>query len=74
MQAAEALLGLGSGLALSLGLGLLLARVLWSALLRVMCALLRRARRTSVPADKPAALATGGRRIWNPNLDRASAR
>ena len=74
MQTAEVLLGLGSGLALSLGLGLLLARVLWSGLLRVMCAMLGRARRTPVPAGQPNALATGGRAAWNPNLGRAPAR
>ncbi len=74
MQTAEVLLGLGSGLALSLGLGVLLARLLWSGLLRVMCALLGRTRRTPVPADQPTALATGGRAVWNPNLGRASAR
>lgn len=38
METAEMVLGLGSGMALSLGLGLLLARLLWSGLLRAMCA------------------------------------
>ncbi|HUK86774.1 MAG TPA: hypothetical protein VLT85_03845 [Terriglobales bacterium] len=74
MQATEMLLGLGSGMALSLGLGLLLARLLWGGLLRAMCVSMSRAQRTAVSPEMPAALATGGRRIWNPNLGRASAR
>ncbi|HXZ28072.1 MAG TPA: hypothetical protein VEG08_08750 [Terriglobales bacterium] len=74
MQVTEMLLGLGTGMVLSLGLGLLLARLLWGGLLRVMCVCMSRAQRTAVSPAMPAALVSGGRRIWNPNLGRASAR
>ena len=74
MQTAQMMLGLGSGLALSLGLGLLLARLLWSGLLRAMCACMHLARRSPAPLEKPAALATSRRGIWNQALGRASAR
>lgn len=66
MQTVQMMLGLGSGLALSLGLGLLLARLLWSGLLRAMCACMRLAR--PVPAS------SRPRSLWNQTLGRASAR
>ena len=74
MQTVQMLLGLGSGMALSLALGLLLGRVLWSVLLRGMCACMHLARPTPASLDKPAALATSRRGIWNQTLGRASAR
>ena len=74
MQTAQMVLGVGAGLALSLGLGLLLARLLWRGLLRAMCACMHLARRPAAPLEKPAALATSRRGIWNQTLGRASAR
>ena len=74
METAEMMLGLGSGMALSLGLGLLLARLLWRGVLRAMCACMGLARKTPDSSEKPTALATGRRAIWNQDLGRASAR
>ena len=74
MQTAQMMLGLGSAMALSLGLGLLLARLLWGGLLRAMCACMGLARQAPASPEKPTALATGRRGIWNQDLGRASAR
>lgn len=74
METAQVMLGVGSGMALSLGLGLLLARLLWRGVLCAMCACMGLARKTPTSPEKPAALATGRRGIWNQDLGRASAR
>ena len=73
MQTVQMMLGLGSGLALSLGLGLLLARLLWSGLLRAMCACMHLARPVPAASGLRPASATP-RSLWNQNLGRASAR
>ena len=74
MQTAQMMLGLGSGLALSLGLGLLLARLLWSALLRAMCACMHLARPVPASSERRPVLSTGLRSRWSQTLGRASAR
>ena len=62
METAELVLGLGSGMALSLGLGWLLARLLWSGLLRGMCACMHLARPASV--ERRRAPSTAARSLW----------
>ena len=73
MQTAELILTMGSGMALSLGLGLLLARLLWSGLLRGMCACMHLGR-PAAPSTGAKVVSIGRSRLWNQTLGRASAR
>ncbi|HYX69765.1 MAG TPA: hypothetical protein VE825_11575 [Terriglobales bacterium] len=74
MQTAQMMLGLGSALALSLGLGLLLARLLWSGLLRAMCACMHLGRPAAAPSGGGKVVSIGRSRLWDQTLGRASAR
>jgi hypothetical protein len=74
MQTAQMMLGEGTGMALSLGLGLLLARLLWSGLLRAMCAGMHLGRPAGTPAQAGKVVSIGRSRLWSQTLGRASAR